>query len=476
MEINESKISMMVDDITRKVKMEMKYGQPSMGGPMGGGSTGIYKTIDECVRNAGVAQKQLIELSFEKRAQLISAMRNIILQNADPLAKLAVDETRLGRYADKIKKNILAAKKAPGCEDLTTEARTGDDGLVLYEYGPYGVIGSVTPTTNPTSTITSNSIGMIAAGNSVVFNPHPRAKKVSLETMKLLNRAIISAGGPKNLICSVEEPSIKTSQKLMNHPGIRLLVVTGGEGVVKYGLTRGKKCIAAGPGNPPVFIDDTADIPQAAKNTVDGASFDNNILCIAEKEVFVFRTVADRLIAEMKKHGAYEIKGQQIKQAVKLLFKDSSGEHPLVDTEWVGQDAGKILRNIGITNAFDSRLVIAEVEHDHPFVLGEMLMPVLAIVRVDSLDEALEWGLRAEHGFRHTACMHSENVVNMTKVGRMIETSIFVKNAPSYAGLGMGGEGFCSLTIAGPTGEGVTRSRHFARVRRCTLKDSLRIV
>ncbi|MDP7265916.1 MAG: aldehyde dehydrogenase family protein, partial [Candidatus Thermoplasmatota archaeon] len=190
MEINESKISMMVDDITRKVKMELKYGQAISGGPMGGGSTGIYKTIDECIRHAGIAQKKLIELSFEKRAELIGSMRTMILRNADPLAKLAVEETRLGRYPDKIKKNILAAKKAPGCEDLITEARTGDDGLVLYEYGPYGVIGSVTPTTNPTSTITSNSLGMIAAGNSVVFNPHPRAKKVSLETIKLLNRAI----------------------------------------------------------------------------------------------------------------------------------------------------------------------------------------------------------------------------------------------------------------------------------------------
>ena len=476
MEINETQISRIVNDISRKVELELKYGKPSMGGPVGGGAAGIYNTIDECVRNAEIAQKRLLELTMAKRGELIEAMRKIILQNADPLAKLAVEETRLGRYKDKIAKNILAAKKAPGCEDLSTEAQSGDDGLVLYEMGPFGIIGAVTPTTNPTSTITCNSIGMIAAGNSVVFNPHPRAKKVSLETIKLLNRAIMSVGGPANLICSVKEPTIKTSQELMNHPKIRMLVVTGGEGVVKYGLSRGRKCIAAGPGNPPVFVDDTADIPRAARDIVDGASFDNNMLCIAEKEVFVFRDVADRLIAEMGKHGAYEVQGKQIDDIVKLVFKDPTGEIPLVNTDWVGQDAGKILRNIGKTDAFDARLIIADVPHDHPFVLGEMLMPVLAIVRVDDLDQALAWGLRAEHGFRHTACMHSENVVNMTKAGRMIETTIFVKNAPSYAGLGMNGEGYCSLTIAGPTGEGVTRARNFARLRRCTLKDSFRIV
>ena len=476
MEMNETQISRMVENIARRVEMEMKYGKPSMDGPSGGSSTGIYATIDECVKKAVIAQKELISMSLEKREEIIAAMRKIILQNVDPLAKLAVEETRLGRYEDKIAKNILAAKKTPGCEDLSTEAQSGDDGLVLYEMGPFGVIAAITPTTNPTSTITCNSMGMIAAGNSVVFNPHPRAKKVSTETVKLLNRAILSVGGPQNLLCTVREPTIKTSQELMNHPGIRMLVVTGGEGVVKYGLSRGKKCIAAGPGNPPVFVDDSADIPRAAKNIVDGASFDNNLLCIAEKEVYVYRNAADTLMAEMKKHGAYEVKGRQIDDIVKLVFKDPSGELPLVNTEWVGQDAGKILRNIGVNDAFDARLVIAEVEHDHPFVLGEMLMPVLAIVRFDNLDQALDWGLRAEHGFRHTACMHSENVVNMTRVGRMIETSIFVKNAPSYAGLGLGGEGFCSLTIAGPTGEGVTRARHFARVRRCTLKDSLRIV
>ena len=476
MDIEEIRISRMVDDVARRVEMELKYGKSSMGGPLSGASTGIFGTIDECVRRAESAQRELLKTSLRKRQEMIDAMKKVILQNADPLAKMAVEETGLGRYRDKINKNILAARKTPGCEDLVCEAQTGDDGLVLYEMGPYGVIAAITPTTNPTATITCNSIGMIAAGNAVVFNPHPRAKKVSMETIKLLNRAIVSAGGPADLLCTVLEPTIKTSQELMNHPGIRMLVVTGGEGVVKYGLSRGIKCIAAGPGNPPVFVDDTAELARAARDIVDGASFDNNMLCIAEKEVFVFDGVADRLISEMKKHGAVEVKGKRIDEIVALVFKDPSGEIPVVNTKWVGQDAGKILRNVGVTDAFDARLVIAEVPADHPFVLGEMLMPVLPIVRVKTLDQAIEWALRAEHGFRHTACMHSENVVNMTRVGRRIETSIFVKNAPSYAGLGMGGEGYCSLTIAGPTGEGVTRARNFARQRRCTLKDSLRIV
>lgn len=476
MGMNEDQISNMVNDIVRRVELEMQYGKPTTGGPAEGGATGIFGTVEECVEKGRAAQRELIEMSVEKRQKLIDAMRAIILQNADPLAKLAVDETGLGRYKDKIAKNVLAAEKTPGCEDLRTEAKTGDDGIVLYEMGPYGLIASITPTTNPTSTITCNSIGMIAAGNAVVFNPHPRAKKVSIETIKLLNKGIVSAGGPRHLICSVKEPTIDTSQALMNHPKVNILCVTGGEGVVHYGLTRGKKCIAAGPGNPPVFVDDTADIPKAAKDIVDGASFDNNMLCIAEKEVFAYTNVAGDLISEMKRHGAYPVEGEVIDKIIELVFRDPTGEHPAVNTKWVGQDAGKILRNVGITDRFDARLIIARVPPDHPFVLGEMLMPVLGIVDVNDLDEALEYGLRAEHGFRHTACMHSKDVVNMTKVGREIETTIFVKNAPSYAGLGYGGEGYCSLTIAGPTGEGVTRARNFARLRRCTLKDSLRIV
>lgn len=466
-----------VNNIVRRVKLEMAYdadgGNVKRGAASGGG---IFATIDECVSKALEARKTLLKMSLAQRMKLTDAMKKIILLNAEPLARLAVDETRLGRYEDKINKNILAATKTPGCEDLQTEAGTGDDGLVLYEMGPYGLIASITPTTNPTSTITCNSVGMISAGNVVVFNPHPRANKVSNETIKLLNRAVVEAGGPNNLICGVEKPTIKTSQELMNHPRVNLLCVTGGEGVVKYGLTRGKKCIAAGPGNPPVFVDDSADIPSAAEHIVNGASFDNNILCIAEKEVFVYENVADRLIGEMKKHGAFLVNAKTIEQIVKLVFKDPTGEIPVVDANWVGQNAGKILAKVGITNQFNAKLVIAEVPHNHPFVLGEMLMPVLPIVRVNGLAQAIEWGLRAEHGFRHTACMHSMNVQNMTKVGKAMETTIFVKNAPSYAGLGMGGEGYCSLTIAGPTGEGVTRTRNFARLRRCTLKDSLHIV
>jgi acyl-CoA reductase-like NAD-dependent aldehyde dehydrogenase len=402
-------------------------------------------------------------------------MREIAIKNAEYLAKLAVDETRLGRVKDKVQKNLLAAKKTPGTEDLVSKTVTGDFGLTLIEMAPYGVIGAITPITNPSATIINNSISMVAAGNSVVFNPHPGAKGVTNETVKLMNKAIISAGGPKNLVCSIKNPTIETSKYIMKHPEIKLLVVTGGGSVVKAAMTCGKKVIAAGPGNPPVIVDDSANIRKAARDIVDGASFDNNILCTSEKEVFAFENITDELKNEMIRYGAYEIKGPKINDLVNLVFTSLTPK-PIVNKKYVGKDASLILRDIDVPVQKDVRLVIVEVTDNHPFVTTEMLMPILPIVRVSNIDEALEKAIIAEKGNKHTAIMHSENIVNMSKVAKNIGTTIFVKNAPSYAGLGMGGEGFTTLSIAGPTGEGLTSARTFTRQRRCVLVGAFRIV
>ena len=236
------------------------------------------------------------------------------------------------------------------------------------------------------------------------------------------------------------------------------------------------KTIAAGPGNPPVIVDDTANIRRAARCIVDGASFDNNILCIAEKEVFVFRSVADALKADMLRYGAHEITGAQIDEITKILVEpDIPFPHPKRD--FIGKDARVLLEQIGVQVGDDVRLVICEVPSaDHPLVQAEMLMPILPIVRVDDLEEAFRLAKESEHGYKHTSVMHSESVSNMSRVARNIETTIFVKNAPSFAGLGFNGEGFTTLSIAGPTGEGLTSARCFTRQRRCVLAEAFRIV
>ncbi|MEI6101978.1 MAG: aldehyde dehydrogenase family protein, partial [Eubacteriales bacterium] len=414
-------------------------------------------------------------LSLEHRGRIIEAMRVAERKNAEHLAKMAHEETGYGNVPHKIAKNQLAADKTPGIEDLHTNAFSGDNGLTIVESAPFGVVGSITPSTNPTSTVINNSISMIAAGNAVVFNPHPSAKRASQEAMRILNEAIVNAGGPGALITTVVEPTLESGKIIMEHKDIPLLSITGGEAVVSVAMKTGKKVVAAGPGNPPVIVDDTANIKEAAKNIVDGASFDNNILCVAEKEVFAFGAIFDQLISEMEKNGAYRACGNDIEKIVSTVLQYKNNEY-VINRKYVGRDASVILQDSGVAFNGKPRLIIAEVDKNHPFVMTEMLMPVLAIVRVGNIEEAIRESLRAEKHCQHSALIHSTNIKNMSLAARALNTTIFVKNAPSYAGLGFEGEGFATLTIATPTGEGLTSAQTFTRKRRCVLKGDFRII
>jgi len=437
---------------------------------------GVYESVEDAIQAAKESQKQLMKLSMKKRNEIIAAMRKVSLENAEKLAIMAYEETGMGRVEDKIIKNVLAAEKTPGTEDLHAVTYTGDDGMTLVEMAPYGVIGSITPSTNPSSTIINNSISMVAAGNGVVFNPHPSAKRVTSESISLLNNAIHNAGGPKELLTAPLNPTIETGKVIMTHKDIRILVVTGGEGVVSVAMKSGKKVIAAGPGNPPVIVDESANIKKAANDVFRGASFDNNIICIAEKEAFVLNSVFTEFRNEIIKNGSYELKRHEIDIVTKEVFQTSPEGKIVVNRKYVGKPATEILKACKISAPQDIRLIIAEVTENHPFVTVEMLMPVLGIVRVYSIDEAIEKAVIAENGNRHSAMMHSESVSNLTKAARALDTSIFVKNAPSFAALGIEGEGFTTLTIATPTGEGLTSARSFSRIRRCTLSGAFRIV
>lgn len=440
------------------------------------GDSGLFNTAEEAINAAIIAQQKLMRFTLAEREKFVFAMRQAARDSAKMLAELAHEETGYGHVEDKIVKNLLAANKTPGTEDLQTIAKTGDDGLMLTEMAPFGVIGAITPSTNPTATVINNGIGMIAAGNAVVFNPHPGAKRASGKTIQLMNQAIIAAGGPANLLCAPKEPTMDTSAVIMNHPRIRLLTVTGGEGVVRVAMKTGKRCIAAGPGNPPVVVDATADIKKAASDIVKGASYENCILCIAEKEILVEISVADELIREMVKNGAYLLNGMELeKVCATVMVKTKEGKWA-PNKKFVGRDASYILKESGIYGGKDAKVVICDVPFEHPLVMTEMLMPVVPVTRVANVDDAIEKAVIAENGCHHTAMMHSKNVDNLTKMGRAIDTTIFVKNAPSYAGLAIDGEGYTTLSIATPTGEGLTSAKNFTRSRRCTLSGSFRIV
>ncbi len=432
--------------------------------------------VDQAVARAQTAFEQLDALPLRVRYEIVAAMRATAKAHVKDLSTMAVDETGLGRAIDKIKKNLLVTVKTPGPEILEPRAFSGDRGLALMERAPFGVIGAIIPTTNPTETIINNGIGMISAGNAVVFNAHPAARNCSNHCVELLDAAIVQAGGPHNLVTCIPDPTIATAQAIMHHPGIALLCVTGGPGVVAEAMKSGKKTIAAGPGNPPAVVDETADIPLAARNIVHGASLDNNIVCIAEKVVVAVDSVVDELKREMVGCGSLEVEGADIERLCDVIFARRDGSKGVINKDYVGKNAGRILNAIGIDAGPDVRLAICEVDHDHALPWTEQLLPVLPIVRVANADEAIDWAVRYEGGRRHTATMHSRNIEKLSEMARRINCSVFVKNGPTYAGLGLGGEGYTSFTIASPTGEGLTTAISFSRERRCTLVDHFRIV
>lgn len=439
---------------------------------------GIFGTVDDAVLAATEAQKTFIKLPIETRKKIIQMMRVAGAVHAEELAKMAVGETDLGRIEDKVKKNMLAVEKTPGVEDLESLAVSGDRGLTLIEMAPYGVIGAITPSTNPAATIINNSISMVASGNSVVFNPHPGAKKVSLHAMEIMNEAIEKGGGPPNLLTSVGEPTIETSNAIMKHSEIRILVVTGGPGVVLVAMASGKKTIAAGPGNPPVVVDETADIIKAARDIVNGSSFDNNVMCQAEKEVFVVDKAASHLIEEMQRCGAYLLSSDKVKKIKEIVFNGNTRScgDAVINRNFVGKNASFLAAAIGLDLPDHIRLLMCETPPDDTLVMSEQLMPLLPIVRVKDVWDGIDWALKAEGGRGHTASMHSKNVEHLSNMANRVNTAIFVKNGPTYAGLGFGGEGHTTLTIGTTTGEGITSARHFTRTRRCVLVDYFRII
>ena len=437
------------------------------------GANGLYPTVNDAVEAGLAAQKKLIGMSLERRKDIIASIRNSVLNRNEELSAMAVEETHLGRYEDKVRENILCATKTPGVEDIEPRALSGDNGLMLLEYAPVGLIGALTPITNPTGTLINNSIGMISAGNAVIFNAHPSARRTSTAILQVVHQAIVDAGGPVGLVSSVANPTLDTAKEVIEHPKINMLVATGGKPIVNIVLRSGKKAIGAGAGNPPALVDETANIRKAAQSIVSGASINNGIFCTCEKEVIVVDEVAESLIKFMQETGrVYLLNPDEVEKVTKLVVTPERK----INGAYIGKNVQVILHDIGIDVGEECRLAIFDAPKDHPLVWLEQMMPVLPIVRVKDVNEGIEFAVKVEQGNRHTAIMHSTHVEHMTAFARAMQTTIFVKNGPSFAGIGLGGEGHTSFTIAGPTGEGLTSAKTFTRQRRCTLVESFRII
>lgn len=438
---------------------------------------GVFETMDDAAKAGSKAARAFREYGVNARNRIIAAIRRTGHTYKERWAEATVAETGMGRRAHKIQKFNAVCDGTRGTEDLTTWAQTGDHGLTIEEMAPYGLIGAVTPSTHPVPTLINNAISMLAGGNTAVFNPHPASKGVFAEAVATLNREMMAAGAPPHLLTTIRKPTIESADQMFRHPLTRILLVTGGPGVVEAALAVPKKAVTAGPGNPPVVVDETADLTRAARSIIDGGGFDNNILCIGEKEVFCVGAVFDELMREMERLGCVRLDERQIEMLAGQAFQ-RKGEHFVTNRDLVGRNARVLAEKIGLTGLSDAvPLLFGEVSGPHNvWVQEEQLMPFMPFVRVPDVDTAIEYALEAEHGYRHTACMHSENIVNMSKMARLCDCSIFVKNGPSVAGLAVGGEGYISYSIASPTGEGITTARTFTRKRRCTLVDSFRII
>ena len=474
MQINENEIKNIVEKVLSEIERDARFSQLVVPSSISG-KNGIFEKMEDAIAFAKKAQPIWASTPLEKKRVIIDAIRKTAIENAETIAKMTVEETKMGRVSHKIQKLINSAKLTPGIEDLHPEAWSGDHGLTIEELAPFGVIGAVTPSTHPVPTLINNAISMLSGGNTAVFNGHPGAKAVFAYGMELFNKAIVSAGGPENIITTVSNPTLDTGKILFTHPDIRLIVVTGGPGVVQAALKSGKKCITAGPGNPPVVVDETADLEKAAKSIIAGATFDNNLLCIAEKEIFVVDSVADKFMRELEKAGAIRLTSPQIAKLTEKAFT-KKGDEFILNRELVGKNASILAETAGLKIDDSVLMLFGETKKDHPFVFEEQMMPFLPVVRTRDVNQAIDWAIEAERDYKHTAIMHSKNLEALDRMARLCDCSIFVKNGPSFAGLAIGGEGYISFSIASPTGEGICTARTFTRRRRCTLVDYFRIV
>jgi aldehyde dehydrogenase len=441
------------------------------------GRHGVFECAKQAIAAASEAFERLSECGIADRKRIIDHIRRISIDQSVPLGTMEMEETRIGRLEHKIEKLKTLGEKTPGVEFLRSEVYSGDHGLAVIEHAPFGVIGAITPVTHSLPTITGNAVSMIAAGNTLVVNPHPSGKRVAAEGVRRFNEAIHRDLGIDNLICVIAEPTLDTAKTIFQHRDVRLICVTGGAAVARAALKSGKRAVVAGPGNPPVVVDQTADLQRAARCILQGASYDNNLLCIAEKEVFVVDQVFDELMDAMERAGGVQLNAREIDQLTRnAILQVGDDKHDAPAKEFLGQDAAVLARGAGRSVPEDTELLFGETDESNPFVSVEQMMPFVPFVRCRDVEEAIAKAKLYEHGFKHTSIIHSRDVHNMTKMGRMLDTTLFVKNGPCMASLGLGGEGYLSFSIAGPTGEGVTTPLTFTRERRCSMIDDLRIL
>jgi len=472
--IDDRLVSKVVSEVLARLQTQTKAAASGQTG------FGVYDRMEDACDAAQRSFEKLRDLGVSARKKAIQVIRKMCVEKAKEWGEIEFAETKIGRLDHKIEKLKICGDLVPGVEFLERMAFSGDFGLTIIDFAPWGVVGAVTPSTHSVPTLTGNAINIIAAGNATVFNTHPAACNCAAIAIRAYNEAIFQETGISDLLTTVVKPTLETFDAMCKHPHVKLLCVTGGPGVVAAAMKTGKRAICAGPGNPPVVVDETADLDLAARCIIQGAAYDNNLLCIGEKEVFVVESVADKLMSALKNAGAVRLDAAQIEALAEKAFVFPQGKgagcpHPVVNRDLVGRDAAVLAKVIGVNVPPGTQLLFGETKEDHLFVEEEQMMPFIPIVRVPNVDAGIAAAIHAEHGYKHTAVMHSQNIRNLTKMAQDVDTTLFIKNGPCMTGLGLGGEGFLSFSVATPTGEGVTTPMTFTRSRRCVMVEHLNL-
>jgi aldehyde dehydrogenase len=473
MQVTDELIRTVVQEVLSHVRNG--HAKPTSGNGQGR-RWGVFDDVVAAVAAASEAQREFERRGLDERRKAVQCIRDICSKQADALGREELEETEIGRLEHKIEKLKVVADRIPGVEFLRTDAFSGENGIALQEYAPFGVIGVITPVTHSLPTLASNAINMLAAGNALVCNPHPSGARIACKGTRLFNQAIHDAIGIDNLLTIIEKPTLESAQAIFDNREVKLLCVTGGPAVGRAAMRSPKRAIVAGPGNPPVVVDETADLENAARCIIDGAAYDNNLLCIGEKEVFAVAPVFDELLEAMTRFRAVRLDKGQVAALTKVAFPVGEGGKPHLNKDLIGKDAAVLAKAAGFSVPVDTLLLFGETDEHNPFVDHEQMMPFVPFVRVPGVDTAIALAKKYEHGFKHTAIIHSRNVETITRMGQEMDVTLFIQNGPSMAGLGSGGEGYLSFSIATPTGEGVTTPLTFTRQRRSTTVKALRVI
>jgi aldehyde dehydrogenase len=472
--INNAQLRDLVEQVVRQVVDQLEGTAPAAN--TGKGDWGVFDDMNDAVEAAYEAFQSYKTRSTQCKKKITGAVRQMTLDHKEELARMTVEETGMGRVNHKIAKLVNAAENSPGVEYLQPQAWSGRNGLALDEYAPFGVIGNITPATHPGPTMINNIIIQLAGGNTIAFNPHPAAKRVNARVIKLANQYMVQASAPPNLVTCVAEPTLETAKTLFNHEHIDLLSVTGGPEVVAMAMSCPKKVIAAGPGNPPVLVDETADLTLAANEITRSASYDNNVLCIAEKEIFVVESVFEKFMGEMQKAGNVRLTPAQMDALAKIALHQS-GKHWLIVRDCAGRNANVLGKAIGLNLSDEVPLLFGETDRQHPWVVAEQMTSCIPVIRVKDFEDGLQASLKAEHGFRHTASIFTRDMNRATKYTRELDCDVHTINGGTLRGDGGDlGEGYFSHTIATPTGEGICTPLNFVRKRRIMTHGALRFV